>query len=103
MIEESTSAPTAGRERVLDATESCLQRFVLAKTTLEDVAKASGLSRATVYRLFGKTGMPADKMPAVDKPVHGTIGYHIRSGKHNVTDFDWEQYLNFADKHFGRK
>ena len=42
----------AGRERVLDATESCLQRFGLAKTTVEDVARASGLSRATVYRQF---------------------------------------------------
>ena len=63
----------------------------------------SGLHANGVYRLFGKTGLPADKMPAVDRPVHGTIGYHIRSGKHNVTDFDWEQYLKFADKHFGRK
>jgi AcrR family transcriptional regulator len=45
--------PTSGRERVLDATESCLQRFGLAKTTVEDVAQASGLSRATVYRQFG--------------------------------------------------
>ena len=63
----------------------------------------SGLHASGVYRLFGKTGMPVDKMPTVDKPVHGTIGYHVRSGKHNVTDFDWEQYLKFADKHFGRK
>jgi hypothetical protein len=63
----------------------------------------SGLNANSVYRLFGKTGMPVEKMPAVDKPVHGTIGYHVRSGKHNVTDFDWDQYLKFADKHFGRK
>ncbi len=44
--------PAVGRERVLDATESCLQRFGLAKTTIEDVARTSGLSRATVYRQF---------------------------------------------------
>jgi AcrR family transcriptional regulator len=44
---------TSGRERVLDAAEACLQRFGLAKTTIEDVARAAELSRATVYRQFG--------------------------------------------------
>jgi len=44
---------TSGREGVLAAAESCLQRYGLAKTTIEDVAQASGLSRATVYRQFG--------------------------------------------------
>jgi AcrR family transcriptional regulator len=38
---------------MLDAAESCLQRFGVAKTTVEDVAQAAGLSRATVYREFG--------------------------------------------------
>ena len=38
---------------MLDAAESCLQRFGVAKTTVEDVAQAAGLSRATVYRQFG--------------------------------------------------
>ncbi len=55
-----------------------------------------------VYRLLGTDGLPADEMPAVDEPVMGTIGYHVRSGGHDVKDFDWEQYLDFADKHFGR-
>jgi len=44
---------TPGRERVLDATESCLERFGLGKTTIEDVAQAAGVSRATIYRQFG--------------------------------------------------
>jgi len=37
-------------------------------------------------------------MPAVNKPSHGRIGYHIRGGKHAVTEYDWKQYLDFADK-----
>ena len=40
------------RRRVLDAAYSCVARFGLAKTSVEDVAKEAGLSRATVYRLF---------------------------------------------------
>lgn len=53
-----------------------------------------------VYRLLGKPGLGVDEMPAVNQPVGQTIGYHIRTGKHDVTEYDWEQYLNFADKHF---
>jgi hypothetical protein len=53
-----------------------------------------------VYRLFGKAGLGVEEMPAVNRPVGGFIGYHIRTGKHDVTDYDWEQYLAFADRHF---
>jgi AcrR family transcriptional regulator len=53
LTERTASDTTLDPERTLDAIESCLQRFGLAKTTIEDVAQASGLSRATVYRQFG--------------------------------------------------
>jgi hypothetical protein len=58
----------------------------------------SGNLAGPAYKLYGLEGLP-DKMPAIDKPIIGQVSYHIRSGKHDVTDFDWQQYLNFADKY----
>ncbi len=55
-----------------------------------------------VYRLFGKKGLGVEDMPPVNQPVGDTIGYHIRTGNHDVKEYDWEQYLKFADRHFGR-
>ena len=40
------------RERLLEAAYECVARYGLAKTTVEDVVKVSGVSRATVYRVF---------------------------------------------------
>jgi hypothetical protein len=53
-----------------------------------------------VYRLFGYQVFAMDTMPRVNQPVSvGQLGYHIRSGDHDITRFDWERYLDFADKH----
>jgi AcrR family transcriptional regulator len=43
---------TGRRQRVLDATLACVARWGLSKTTVEDVARQAGLSRATIYRYF---------------------------------------------------
>ena len=57
-----------------------------------------------VYRLLGTSGMggnqPPAEFPAAENPVKsGHLGYHLRTGKHDVTDYDWAQYLDFADRH----
>jgi hypothetical protein len=54
-----------------------------------------------VYRLFGRGGLGADDWPVPNRPVGETIGYHLRLGPHALTAYDWEQYLAFADRHFG--
>ena len=58
---------------------------------------------SAVYQFLGERGFSAEEMPPVHHPVFGQIGYHIRTGNHNVTEYDWEQYLKFADMHFKEK
>lgn len=53
-----------------------------------------------VYALFKLAGLGVTEMPPVNTPVGNYIGYHIRSGKHDITQYDWEQYFRFAEKHF---
>ncbi len=53
-----------------------------------------------VYALFGKKGLATEGMPAVNQPVGETVRYHIRTGKHDITAYDWQQYMAFADKYF---
>jgi len=58
-----------------------------------------------VYRLFGLNAGDAslgEEWPPVNHPVGKTLAYHIRPGKHDVTDYDWEQYLAFADRAWKR-
>ncbi|MAI31486.1 MAG: acetylxylan esterase [Rhodopirellula sp.] len=57
-----------------------------------------------IFRLLGTSGMGGNKPPAefpnAESPVNsGQVGYHLRTGKHDVTAYDWAQYLDFADRH----
>lgn len=58
----------------------------------------AALNAEPVYQLFGYS-FGANKQPQANQAVHGRIGYHVRSGKHDVTAYDWKQYLDFAEKH----
>jgi hypothetical protein len=60
----------------------------------------SGFYASPVYELYGKSGLSNATMPKISDPIHSSIGYHIRPGKHDVTEYDWEQYMKFAKIHF---
>jgi hypothetical protein len=54
-----------------------------------------------VYRLLGTEGLTVAgedaPMPDLKQPVMSPIGYHIRPGGHTVTEYDWEQFMNFME------
>ncbi|MBC8770383.1 acetylxylan esterase [Arenibacter sp. BSSL-BM3] len=52
---------------------------------------------SSVYELYGKKGIGTMEMPKVNEPIQNTVAYHIRTGKHDVTDYDWENYIKWAN------
>ena len=57
----------------------------------------SGHHASSAYRLFGKKGLDAVELPAVNTPIaQGAIGYHLRDGEHDMLLYDWEQFIAFA-------
>ena len=60
----------------------------------------SGRAASPVWELYGLKGLVSEEMPAVDTPdQEGTIAYHVHTGGHTVNDYDWEQFLKYADKY----
>jgi len=54
-----------------------------------------------VYELLGVKGLGVKAMPGLDQPVQkGAVGYHVRSGGHSLTQYDWQRFMDFADMHF---
>ncbi len=53
-----------------------------------------------VYALYGLETLEGCSFPAVNEPLwKGNCGYHMRTGIHDVTDYDWQAYIEFANLH----
>jgi hypothetical protein len=61
------------------------------------------VAASPVFELFGNEPVSAVQ-PAANQPVRfGRIGYHMRAGKHDITLYDWKQYIAFANEQFVSK
>ncbi|MBI1354798.1 MAG: prolyl oligopeptidase family serine peptidase [Acidobacteria bacterium] len=58
----------------------------------------SGVNAGPVYELLGRQGLGTEHRPPTESPIHHQIGHHVRRGGHDVTDYDWTQWMDFADE-----
>jgi hypothetical protein len=59
-------------------------------------------SAESVYSLYGqKSGLPESPPSINEAVVRSPIGYHNREGVHNMTAFDWGNFVRFAHHHWG--
>ena len=51
-----------------------------------------------VFALYGQSELKVDEMPQLQTPlVRDARAYHIHAGNHNLTPYDWQRYMDFAD------
>lgn len=59
----------------------------------------SMVAAGPVYALYGFPTLQPDEMPPLETPlIRGRFDYHIRRGLHNLTRYDWDCYMDFADQ-----
>jgi hypothetical protein len=58
----------------------------------------SCVEASPVYRLYGLETVKTSGFPAPETTLHeGHVGYHLRTGAHNLMLFDWKNFMDFAD------
>ena len=58
----------------------------------------AAVAAGPVWELFGKVGLGTATDPVVDTAIGSSIGYHVRSGPHDITAVDWGHFADFATR-----
>ena len=58
----------------------------------------SAVAAEPVWKLFGRVGLGTAEYPALDTPVGRTVGYHVRTGRHEMLAYDWHRFADHADR-----
>lgn len=57
-----------------------------------------------VFELYGvRSNLPADPPRINDPVIQSPIGYHNREGEHDLTIYDWSNFIKFANYHYKLK
>ena len=57
-----------------------------------------------IWELYGKRGLGDARFPRPGEWLHdGCVGYHLHDGPHALRKWDWERFLDFADRHMRRR
>lgn len=79
----------------------------VASAELDDWAEPkaefqSAVLVSEVYeKVYGIQGLSTDKITEIDTPCNdGNVGYHVRTSPHNILKYDWNAFMDFADKYF---
>ena len=55
------------------------------------------MAASPVYELYNLKDLNSEIQPEKNALPRNHIGYHLREGSHDLTLYDWEQFLSFAD------
>ena len=62
------------------------------------------LQAQKAYGLYKKPSALSPEPPAINSPIiNSYLGYHNREGKHNLTAYDWNNFIQFANHHLANK
>lgn len=62
----------------------------------------SGYYASPVYKLLGYDGLGSATPPPPDTVVGERIRYHNRTGNHDILSYDWQRFMDFADKQWSQ-